>query len=266
MSSLREYIASPFEEFYKYRELIRYQIKGELKRRHFHKALGPIWWVGEPLALGVMFVFVTMFLFKDNFAEHHTITIIMGVLVWHWIARTLAGSPNLLLSFRKELTMTNLPLYPLIFTNLLTQLMVFGFSLIVIFVGIFISGVNLTINIVYVPLLIIVQFTMIVGIVPHLAKLGIFFRDIAQVVNVIVGILFFISPIIYQKILVPEEYLMWYNLNPLATLLPAWRDVMINGVQPDLISLGIWFAVFLPLAFWGLNSVAKSRAAYYKRL
>jgi len=106
---------------------------------------------------------------------------------------------------------------------------------------------------------------MIVGIVPHLAKLGIFFRDIGQVVNVIVGILFFISPIIYQKILVPEEYLIWYNLNPMATLLPAWRDVMINGVQPDLISLGIWFAVFLPLAFWGLNSVAKSRASYYKR-
>jgi len=57
MSSLREYIVAPFEEFYKYRELIRYQLKGELKRRHFHKALGPIWWVGEPLALAVMFVF-----------------------------------------------------------------------------------------------------------------------------------------------------------------------------------------------------------------
>lgn len=266
MSSLSKFFTTPFEEFYKYRELIFYQLKGELKRKHFGKILGPAWWIGEPLALGVMFVFITSFLFKDNFGEHHTITIIAGVLIWHWFSRSVAGSPNLLLGFRRELSMTNFPIYPLIYTNILNHLMVFGFSLIVIFIGLFISGVTLTPYVLYVPILVVVQLTIIIAIVTNMAKLGIFVRDITQVITVVVGILFFVSPIIYQKFLVPPEYRFWYDLNPLATLLPAWRDVLINGVQPDLVNLGIWFVVFLPIAFYGFRSLAKSRAEYYRRL
>jgi ABC-type polysaccharide/polyol phosphate export permease len=266
MSGISKFFTSPFEEFLKYRELIFYQLKGDLKRKHFGKVLGPAWWIGEPLALGVMFVFITMFLFKDNFGEHHTITIIAGVLIWHWFSRSVAGSPNLLLGFRKELSMTNFPIYPLVYTNILNQLMMFGFSLAVIFIGLVISGVTLTYHVAYVPLLIIIQLTLIIAIVTNLAKFGIFVRDITQAVTVIIGMLFFVSPIIYQKVLVPQEYRIWYDLNPLATLLPAWRDVLINGVHPDLFSLGIWFAISLPLAFYGFRSLAKSRAEYYRRL
>jgi ABC-type polysaccharide/polyol phosphate export permease len=266
MSSITKFFTTPFEEFYRYRELIFYQLKGDLKRKHFGKFLGPAWWIGEPLALGIMFVFITSFLFKDNFGEHHTITIIAGVLIWHWFSRSVAGSPNLLLGFRRELSMTNFPIYPLIFTNILNQLMLFGFSLVVIVLGLIISGVTITPYFLYVPVLIIVQLTMMIAIITNVAKFGIFVRDITQVVTVIVGILFFVSPIIYQKILVPPELRFWYDLNPLATLLPAWRDVLINGIQPDLTSLGLWFVFFLPLAFYGFRTLTSSRGEYYKRL
>ncbi|MBS3926349.1 MAG: hypothetical protein KGZ34_06645 [Nitrosarchaeum sp.] len=266
MSDITKFFTTPFEEFFRYRELIFYQLKGEFKRKHFGKILGPAWWIGEPLALGIMFVFITSFLFKENFGEYHTITIITGVLIWHWFSRSVAGSPNLLLGFRKELAMTNFPIYPLIFTSILNQLMVFGFSLIIIFVGLLISGVTLTPYVLYVPILVIIQLTMITAIVTNIAKFGIFVRDITQVITVIVGIMFFISPIIYEKFLVPIEYRFWYDLNPLAILLPAWRDVLINGVQPDLIKLGILFVIFLPLVFYGFRSLIKSRAEYYRRL
>ncbi len=266
MSILHEFFVSPFEEFYKYRELIWYNLKAELKRRHFRKILGPLWWVGEPLSLAGIFVFVTTFLFKNAFGEHHVATVIVSVLVWHWLAKSVTGAPNILLGFRKELSSTNLPIYPLIFSNIMTHLMTFGFSLVVIFITLIISGVEFTSNIAYLPLLIIIQFTIIVGTVTNLARAGIFFRDLSPVVTAAMGILFFASPIIYQRFTIPEEYQIWFSINPLGTLLPAWRDVLIYGNSPDLAMLGLWFLVFLFVAFVGFKRLSQSRADFYKRL
>ena len=42
--SIQNFITTPFKEFYKFRELIAYQVKAEFKQKHFQKALGPIWW------------------------------------------------------------------------------------------------------------------------------------------------------------------------------------------------------------------------------
>lgn len=266
MSSISEFVLLPFQEFFKFRELIWYQIKAEFKQRHFQKALGPIWWLGEPLLLASMYVFITAFLFRYSLGEHHTISVIMAVLVWTWFARSVSGAPNLLLGFKNELTKTNLPVLPLIFTHFLFQLIIFGFSLVVIFVGLLVARVELTWNLAYLPILILVQFIMTIAISTIIARVGIFFRDISGVVSVLVHIWFYLSPGIYLRFVVPEEYRMIYDLNPFATIFPAWRDVLINGTQPDLMGLAIIFAVFLPIAFYGLRTVSTNRAQYFKRL
>jgi len=266
MSSVSEFFLLPFQEFFKFKELIWYQIKAEFKQRHFQKALGPIWWLGEPILLASMYVFITTFLFRYSLGEHHTISVIMAVLVWTWFARSIGGAPNLLVGFKNELTKTNLPVLPLVFTHFLFQLMIFGFSLVVIFVGLLISGVELTWYIAYLPILILVQFTMTIAISTIVARIGIFFRDISGVVSVLVHIWFYLSPGIYLRFVVPDEYRFIYDLNPFATLFPAWRDVLINGSQPDLVGLGILFVVFLPIAFYGLKTISTNRADYFKRL
>lgn len=266
MSSVSMFFLLPFQEFFKFKELIWYQIKAEFKQRHFQKILGPIWWLGEPLLLALMYVFITTFLFRYSLGEHHTISVIMSVLVWTWFARSIGGAPNLLVRFRNELTKTNLPILPLVLTHFLFQLMIFGFSLIVVFAGLLISGVELTWYTSYLPILILIQFTMIIAISTIIAKIGIFFRDISGIVSVLVHIWFYLSPAIYLRFVVPDEYRMIYDLNPFATIFPAWRDVLINGVQPDLIGLGILFVVFLPIAFYGLRTISINRAKYFKRL
>ncbi len=263
---MENFVIAPFREFYKYRELIAYQIKAEFKQKHFQKALGPLWWFGEPIFMATIFIFLTTFLFRQTFTEHYQITIIMSVLVWRWFSRSLDGAPILLLGFQHELKKTNLPILPLIFTNILVELMFFGFAIIVIIAGVIISGITLTIYALYLPLLVLIHLTLIVGFVTSLAKAGVFFRDISQIVWVFVGIWFYLSPGIYPERLIPDDYRWLYDLNPFATLFPAWRAILIEGVQPDLIRLGILFAIFIPFALLGLKTISSSRGAYFKRL
>lgn len=266
LSLWREFFIEPFEEFYKYRELIFYQVKADFKERHIQRALGPIWWFGQPLLMSLLFIFVTTLLFRTTFQEHYIISIVMATLIWQWFVQSVNGAPDLLLGFQAELASTNLPIRPLIYSRMLSEIVIFSFSLIIIFAGLAISGVNFTANVAYVPLLILLQLFMIVAIVTHLAKFGLFYRDISQVLWFFVAIWFFISPGAYPKIVIPEQYLWMYDLNPWATIFPAWRDSTIIGTQPNLLILGIWFAVFVPLALYGLRNINKSRGTFYRRL
>jgi len=266
MSFLYELFVSPFAEFYKYRELIFYQVKADFKERHVQRALGPIWWFGQPLLMSLLFIFITTVLFRTTFSEHHIISIVMATLVWQWFVQSVNSSPDLLIGFQSELASTNLPIRPLVYSRMIVEMIIFGFSLLIIFAGLVISGVHFTVNVIYFPILIILQIIMITAITTHLAKFGLFYRDLSQVLWFVVAIWFFMSPGAYPKIAIPEQYLWLYDLNPWATIFPAWRDTLINGVQPDLSSLGIWFVIFIPLALWGLRSINKSRAKYYKRL
>jgi ABC-type polysaccharide/polyol phosphate export permease len=266
MGFLHEFFVNPFEEFYKYRELIFYQVKAEFKQKHFQKALGPLWWFGEPILMAMVYLFLTTILFRQTFGEHQLIIIVMSVLIWRWFSKSLDNAPMLLASFQFELKKTNLPILPLIFSNMLVESMFFGFALIVIIAGVLLSGIHMTVNVVYIPILVVLQFTMIVAFSSYLSKYGVLFKDLAQISWVFVAIWFYLSPGIYPERLIPDAYRWIYDLNPFATIFPAWRSVLIDGVQPDLVRLGIWFAVFLPLALVGLRSLNKSRAAFYKRL
>ncbi|MDE2590071.1 MAG: ABC transporter permease [Patescibacteria group bacterium] len=266
MGFLHEFFINPFEEFYKYRELIFYQVKAEFKQKHFQRALGPLWWFFEPVLMAFIFIFLSSILFRSTFGEHQEIIIIMSVLIWRWFSRSLDNAPSLLATFQFELKKTNLPILPLIFSNVLVELMFFGFALIVIISGVLISGVHLTANIAYLPILVILQFVMIVGFVPYLAKYGVLFKDISQISWVFVSIWFYLSPGIYPEKLIPENFHWLYNMNPFATIFPAWRSILIDGTPPNMINLGIWFAVFIPIALFGLHTIKKSRAEFFKRL
>ena len=216
--------------------------------------------------MALVYLFLTTILFRQTFGEHQLIIIVMSVLIWRWFSKSLDNAPTLLASFQFELKKTNLPILPLIFSNVLVELMFFGFALIVIIAGVLLSGVSLSVYLAYLPILIIIQFTMIVGFVTYMAKYGALFKDLAQISWVFVAIWFYLSPGIYPEQLIPEGYRWLYDLNPFATIFPAWRNILIDGVQPDLIRLGIWFIVFLPFALFGLRSINKSRADFFKRL
>lgn len=266
MSFLRDFFVLPFEEFFKYRELIIFQVKTDFKERHIQRALGPLWWFGQPLLMALLFIFVTTVLFRSQFTEHHLLSVIMAILVWQWFLQSVNGAPDLLLGFQAELSSTNLPVLPLLYSRMIVEFIIFSLSLIIIFVASLIDGVQFTANIIWIPVLIGIQIAMTVTFVTHLAKWGLFYRDISQVLWFFTAIWFFVSPGAYPKIAIPADYLWIYDLNPWAIIFPAWRDALILGEQPNVLGLGILLLIFVPLALWGLWKINKSRGTYYRRL
>jgi lipopolysaccharide transport system permease protein len=257
---------APFTAMIEYKDLIVFMVKAELKSRHFRKMLGPIWWVLEPMLQAFIFFFLTKVLFHYEAGENYLLFLILSVIIWRWFARPVDNAPSLLLSYQAIISQTNFRILPMVYSTMMVELIYFLFGLMVIFAVMPFFGVWPSMNMVFLPYIMLVQGTFTLGLVSLIGRIGIFVRDLQQIVWVITSIWFYLSPGIYPVELVPSEFRQIYELNPFATILTAYRDVMIDGVQPDLLSLTIWFGIFIGLMYVGTSTIERARGKFYKAL
>ncbi len=102
---------------------------------------------------------------------------------------------------------------------------------------------------VYLALLpvLLLQLMFSLGLGLSLGVLNVFFRDVGQLFGIILQFWFWFTPIVYVPEVLPEVLHRWLWLNPLATLVRAYQDIIVKGIMPDWPSL--WFPALLGVIF-----------------
>ena len=90
----------------------------------------------------------------------------------------------------------------------------------------------LSVSLLFLPLVILIQLTLIVGLGLALAALNVFYRDVTSLLALGIQIWFYASPIIYPVSSVPESLRPYYFLNPMAGIIVAYRDILLNNEIP----------------------------------
>jgi lipopolysaccharide transport system permease protein/teichoic acid transport system permease protein len=110
-------------------------------------------------------------------------------------------------------------------------------------VGLFLAafGVVPGWQIVYLPLIILVQFLSLIALSLFIAYITVFIRDIDNILSHIMRIFFYASPIIWPGGRLPDKYVDQYgwivDYNPIAIIVNSYRDVLINHASPNLLGL-----------------------------
>ena len=99
---------------------------------------------------------------------------------------------------------------------------------ILIFMIIFKVDLN-AVLLVGIPLLLLIQFIMVVGLSLIIGTLNVFFRDINYIVQVFFQMLFYLTPILYPLSKIPDEYIGYMMLNPFLPIILCWKDLFLNG-------------------------------------
>ena len=118
------------------------------------------------------------------------------------------------------------------------------------------------ISVLLLPIVLMPFFLLILGFSWFLASLGVYLRDVSQIVGVLTTALMFLSPIFYPMTALPEEYHIFLQFNPLTFIIEQARDVMIWGRGMNWIA---WVAywVFAALVAWlGFAWFQKTRAGF----
>ncbi len=223
------------QELYNYRELVKNLVVRDLKLRYRSSVLGFLWCLVNPLLMMGVFTLVFTVLLTNNNIEHFPVFILIGILAWNLHSTALVGSINSVVGGAQLIQKVYFPREVLPIATVLSNTVNFLLSLIALFALVLIFQIQLTATLIFLPLVILVQVIFTVGIALFLSALNVFYRDTASIMETMMLAWFFLTPIFYRiEDVFPAYSRLMYILNPLASIIAAYRDILYYGTMSNL--------------------------------
>lgn len=238
-------------QFVYYCDLIRELVSRDLKLLYKRSVLGIAWTLISPLLQLAVFTFVFRSVLLVNVPNYASFAF-SGLLIWTWSQSSLFQATGLITGNRALIRQPGFPTAILPVVTVTTGLIHFLLALPVLLLFLAIEGVHLTPAFLLLPALLVLQFVLTVSFAYPLAALNVAFRDTQHTVGVLLQIMFYVLPIFYDASKIPLQYRSIYFLNPMVSLLEAYRAVLLQGVAPDwrsLLALTALTTVLLPLGY-----------------
>lgn len=245
-------MAQGIVELYRFRELLLSWTNRELRLRYKQTLLGSLWAVLQPLVLMFLFVIVfSIFVRLPTDGVPYPIFAYTGLLPWTYFATSLSFSVSSLVNNMNLVTKIYFPREIIPLASIGAALVDFGISSIVLLFMMLYYKYPIVPTILWVPVLILIQTIFIVGVVLFGSMLNAFYRDIRFMVPLTIQAWMYATPIIYPLSSVPGWLRPYYLLNPMAGLVDSYRRVILHGVAPDPVALGMATVISVLLLFFG---------------
>lgn len=230
-------------ELWRYRELVRNLVVSELKARYKNSVLGFVWSLLNPLAMMLVFTVVFGVLWPNRQVDNYPIFLLCGLLPWNYFSNSVTSSITSIVDHGNLIKKVYFPREVLPVATVLAQLVNFLLAFLVLFVALLVFRANFSPWLWTLPLIILIQTCFTVGIGLILSTLHVFYRDTRMVMEVVMLAWFFLTPIFYSVQQLPAAYTVLgveldvrriaYILNPMASLINVYRDLLYNGYRTD---------------------------------
>ena len=211
------------------RDLVYILTVKEIKTRYKNNALGYLWSLANPLAYALIFYFAFGVIFRFEM-ENYALFLICGLFPWQWLNNSSVTSANVFLSNASLIKKAIFPRYIVTIASCLQEGFHFLMTIPVLLIFMIVFDVDINaILLLGVPLLLVIQFMMVVGLSLIIGTLNVFFRDINYIVQVSFQMLFYLTPILYPLSKIPEEYVGYMLMNPFVPIISSWRDLLMKG-------------------------------------
>ena len=230
-------------------DLLRVLVDRDMKLLYKRSALGIAWTLINPLLQLAVFSFVFRSVIPINIPKFSSFAF-SGLLIWTWSQTALFQATGLITSNKALIRQPNFPTAILPVVTTMTGLIHFLLALPVLIIFLAVDGVRPNSVLFVLPLLMVIQFVLTVGLAYPLAAMNVTFRDTQHTLGVLLQMLFYLTPIFYDLNSVPKEFQPLYQLNPMVPLIEAYRAILLKGTQPDwqaLLIVSLVVAVILPI-------------------
>lgn len=243
-------------------------ITAELKLGVAGTRFGVLWWVLDPLILMGVYFFLIKIVFDRGGPDFHVFAL-CGIVCFQYFSRSLTGCTKVLMANQGLIKQTDLPLVIYVLIQPVAQgvYCLFGILVILLFVPYHI-GLH---TILLIPLIFLVALiTITCGL--YLSVLNVYIRDTSNFIRYAVRLVFFLSPVlygperIYESDSIPAIVKTLYALNPLASIIPAFRTVLLEGNVYDIKTILIIFIITLLFFQTGLIYFRKTEGQLVKML
>lgn len=233
-------------EIYRYREMIFSLVRKDLRTRYKGTVLGFLWTFMNPLLQLIVYSIVFSFVMRVQLTSYYMFMFV-GLLPWIFFCTCLQGGATSVVSNADLIKKIYFPRIVLPISMVSAAFMNMIFSMIIMFLGLEVSGIGVSNSLLYFPLLIILLYGLGLGFSFIFSALNVYFRDLEHILGILLMCLFYATPIIYPLELIPPKYLVWLKFNPMLHMIKAFQDVLYYKRDPEVQTLIV--IMLLSLAF-----------------
>lgn len=224
-----------------HREVLVQLIRRDLEQRYRGSILGIVWTFLMPISMLLIYTFVFGIVFKQKWSGlpaqgpgEFALALFSGLLVYNFFSECVARAPSLVVQNPNYVKKVVFPIQwlPLVAVGAaLVQLLI---SVLILCAALIVLRGGVPWTVVFFPALLLPLTLLVLGCVWLLSALGVFLRDISQIVSVAVSALLFLSPVFFPLSATPIQVQWLLRLNPLSLPIEHARGVLVMGVAPPI--------------------------------
>jgi len=229
-----------FKDLYNYRELLKTSVKKDIGGKYKHSFLGVLWSFINPLLQILVYALIFPLVMKNGGSyKDYTVFMVCGLIPWAYFTIVINRASFIMIENGNILKKVYFPRSILPLSLVTSETINFLVSCIIILAFIVIKGFGISKFILFFPLVLLIQYVLLLGIALIFSAITVYMRDIQHFIGVVLQLLFYATPIVYSIDTIPENFRWILKWNPMTYIIEGYRAIFYNQTMPDLKSLGV---------------------------
>ncbi len=225
-----------FKNLYNYRELLKTNVKKEIRGKYKNSFLGVLWSFLNPLLQIAVYAIVFPLILK-NTQENYVIFLCCGLIPWTFFSTAISRSSFTMVENGNILKKVYFPREILPISVVTSEAVNFLISTIIILAFVLFSGLGITKYVLLYPIVFLAQYLLLLAISFVVSSICVYVRDLQHFIGIFLQLLFYATPIVYAADTIPTEFAWILKLNPMTYVINGYRDIFYNQTMPDVTSL-----------------------------
>lgn len=245
---------------YNYRQMMYNLVKKDLRTRYKGSFLGFLWTFINPLLQLLVYTIVFSSIMEVNI-ENFSIYVFTGLIPWMFFATSIQLGATGIIANKDLVKKIYFPrlIIPISIVN--ASFMNMLFSMVIVFIALLFSGIGINQYILFLPIIMVLEYLLVLGMVFIFSALNVYFRDLEHILGIITMAWFYLTPIVYNTDMIPQEYLGLFFFNPMTNIVIAYRDILYYNKIPNFSTLGsifIWSIVVIVIGYVVFQKLQKN--------
>lgn len=254
-----------FKKIYNYRELLKSNVKKEIRGRYKNSILGIMWSFLNPLLQLLVYAVIFGALLGGNDSTYH-IYICVALIPWTYFTTTITQAAFTIIGNGDIIKKVYFPREILPISVVTSGAVNFVISTIIILAFVIFSGIGISKYILLYPFILLVQYVLLLGISFIVSAITVYFRDLEHIIGIILMAAFYGTPIVYKLEQLPANLQILMKLNPMTHLINAYRAIFYYHQLPNMKMLGILFIASIGLTVVGYYIFKKLQKGFAEQL
>ena len=227
------------KEIWAYRSMIRSLVHKDLRGRYQASVLGFLWTFIVPLCQLLVYTVVFSIILRST-VEKFYLYLFVALIPWNFFSACLTGGSSCVIQQQSLVNKIYFPRDVVPVAYVTSSFVNMLYCEIVVFAVALFSGVHFSlVGILCLPVVMAVEYILALGITMIMSAVDVYFRDLEHILGIISMAWMFMTPIMYDLSIVPDRLKPIFQLNPMTSIVTAYRDILYAGGVPKLETLGV---------------------------